>query len=163
MESENGLHENSPLIAKQPSPGVSGNSRYQNRVLLTAYLVIIFIMFGDYMQQSPKIQIYESILCSDYYSKADNRLMQGRDCKVKAVQQELATLRGVERLTELLPSMSLRVVFFRSAYQATFLMTSGSCACYSIWNCRQEIRAPNNTDLRMLGDSLCTDMDTIRL
>ena len=104
MESESGFDENSHLIAKHPSPPAAGNSNNLNRVLLTAYLVIICIMFGDYMQQSPKIQIYESILCSDYYSKIGTHLMQGRDCKVKAVQKELATLRGVERLTELLPS-----------------------------------------------------------
>ncbi|MCJ1435788.1 hypothetical protein MMC27_005163 [Xylographa pallens] len=105
MESEDHLDENSPLIAKHPSPPAAGNFNNHNRVLLTAYIVLICIMFGDYMQQSPKIQIYESILCSDYYSKIDTHLMQGRDCKVKAVQKELATLRGVERLTELLPTV----------------------------------------------------------
>ena len=108
-DSESSFDESSPLIAKPSSLRAASNPNYQNRILLTAYLIVICIMFGDYMQQSPKIQIYESILCGDYYSKADNRLLQGRDCKVKAVQQELATLRGVERLTELLPSTPLHV------------------------------------------------------
>ncbi|MCJ1286766.1 hypothetical protein MMC26_006112 [Xylographa opegraphella] len=105
MESDNGFDESTPLIAKQASAPAAGNSTSRNRVLLTAYLIIICIMFGDYMQQSPRIQVYESVLCCNYYSTVDNRLMQSRDCKVKAVQQELATLRGVERLTELLPTV----------------------------------------------------------
>ncbi|MCJ1392549.1 hypothetical protein MMC18_005417 [Xylographa bjoerkii] len=110
MEREGDFDESSPLIAHHSSPPANRGIDHQRRVLFVAYLVIICVMFGDCVQLSPRIEVYETILCDQYYSKIDTHLMQGRNCKVKAVQQELATLRGVERLTELIPRSAVLAI-----------------------------------------------------
>ena len=111
LEREIVVDENSPLITKQTPATISPDSSHQSRVLLLVYGAIILFTFGDYIQLSPRIQVYESILCDQYYSKIGTHLLQVQNCKVKAVQEELATLRGVERLTELIPSTPFHLTF----------------------------------------------------
>ena len=64
-----------------------------------------YFAFGNYLEDTPRIQIYEEIICQDYYSDIGNSLFYGRDCKVKAVQEELGLIRGVEIFTHLAPSI----------------------------------------------------------
>lgn len=70
-------------------------------VLLT-YLASFFFLFGESIQPAPRIAIYESVSCRQYYAK---RKSHGSDCKVPAVQEELSLLIGIERLSIIIPSI----------------------------------------------------------
>lgn len=57
------------------------------------------------MQVVPRVQIYESIICRNYYAEIDTQEGDSYDtlCKVQTVQKELSLVQGIERLTELVP------------------------------------------------------------
>lgn len=52
------------------------------------------------MQPAPRIAIYESIVCQQYYGSPGPH-----ECKVAPVQEELAFLGGIERLSIIIPSI----------------------------------------------------------
>jgi hypothetical protein len=75
-------------------------------VLPLTYITTFLFLFGESLQPAPRIQIYESIICRNYYRNAPSShdADPGR-CKISPVQQELALLIGVERLSIILPSI----------------------------------------------------------
>lgn len=115
--------ESTPLLASPLTPVSSVFDRVRravsdNYVINLIYLIVFCVMCGYYLQPAPRTEIYESIICQDYYASTEgheyNELL--RDCKVKPVQEALALIKGVERLMELAPSKSLfwRKVALRS-------------------------------------------------
>lgn len=64
------------------------------------YLTSFFFLFGETLQPAPRIAIYESIVCQQHYGSPGPH-----DCKIAPVQQELAFLGGVERLSIIIPSI----------------------------------------------------------
>ena len=67
------------------------------------YITAFLFLFGETLQPAPRIAIYESIVCDQYY--ADRTQDGPLDCKVPPVQQELAFLGGIERLSIIIPSI----------------------------------------------------------
>lgn len=65
------------------------------------YITSFLFLFGETVQPAPRIAIYESIVCRQYYGGAP----APHDCKVAPVQQELALLGGIERLSIIIPSV----------------------------------------------------------
>jgi MFS family permease len=67
------------------------------------YITSFLFLFGETIQPAPRIAIYESIVCDQYYAhKTQNGPL---DCKIPPVQQELAFLGGIERLSIIIPSI----------------------------------------------------------
>ncbi|KAJ4350449.1 uncharacterized protein N0V89_009070 [Didymosphaeria variabile] len=64
------------------------------------YLTCFLFLFGETVQPAPRLAIYESIVCQQYYGSPGPH-----DCKVAPVQQELALLGGIERLSIIIPSV----------------------------------------------------------
>ena len=113
MEGENSFDESTPLISELRSDNQTiTNSFAQRHVIPLLYVIVFCAMFGVLLQPAPRTQIYESIICGDYYSNIDTYLGDDRDCKIQPVQEELALIRGVERLTELIPGALLACVNF---------------------------------------------------
>ncbi|KAF1970016.1 MFS general substrate transporter [Bimuria novae-zelandiae CBS 107.79] len=65
------------------------------------YLTSFLFLFGETIQPAPRIAIYESIVCRQHYASSPGR----HDCKVAPVQEELALLNGIERLSIIIPSI----------------------------------------------------------
>ncbi|KAL1610186.1 hypothetical protein SLS60_001851 [Paraconiothyrium brasiliense] len=64
------------------------------------YLTCFLFLFGETVQPAPRLAIYESIVCQQYYGSTGPH-----NCKVAPVQQELALLGGIERLSIIIPSI----------------------------------------------------------
>lgn len=64
------------------------------------YLTSFLFLFGETLQPAPRIAIYESIVCQQHYGSSGPH-----DCKIAPVQQELAFLGGIERLSIIIPSI----------------------------------------------------------
>lgn len=64
------------------------------------YITCFLFLFGETIQPAPRIAIYESIVYRQYYGSSGPH-----DCKVPQVQEELALLGGIERLSIIIPSI----------------------------------------------------------
>ncbi|KAH6639486.1 major facilitator superfamily domain-containing protein [Boeremia exigua] len=64
------------------------------------YLTSFLFLFGETLQPAPRIAIYESIVCQQHYASPGPH-----DCKIAPVQEELAFLGGIERLSIIIPSI----------------------------------------------------------
>ncbi|KAF3044822.1 hypothetical protein E8E12_010935 [Didymella heteroderae] len=64
------------------------------------YLTAFLFLFGETLQPAPRIAIYESIVCQQHYGAPGPH-----DCKIAPVQEELAFLGGIERLSVIIPSI----------------------------------------------------------
>ena len=107
---EERIDELSPLVHPPPDSAPPLSSPQKNVVRLL-YIIVFLAMFGQYMQQpGARTQVYEDIVCRNYYNKLRestltvNGMYEEYDCKLKAVQEELALLRGLERFADLFPS-----------------------------------------------------------
>ena len=109
-EPEERIDELSPLVHSPPTIP-NQLSSLQKNVIRLLYVIVFLAMFGQYMQQpGARTQVYEDIVCRNYYDKlrqstlGGNGTLEEHDCKVKAVQEELALLRGFEKFGDLFPS-----------------------------------------------------------
>lgn len=64
------------------------------------YLTAFLFLFSETLQPAPRIAIYESIICRQHYGTPGPH-----DCKIAPVQEELAFLGGIERLSIIIPSI----------------------------------------------------------
>lgn len=70
------------------------------RLMLTLFAMILAVEVGICMSNGPVTRIYESIACREYYAQYDptqigaDGEVQEELCKVKAVQQDLAAVKG---------------------------------------------------------------------
>ena len=106
---EDEFGERSPLLTRVPAPIIcirsSVLSRAKDNAVFMVYLITVIVAFGEYLLVALKTQIYESIVCRNYYHNtgddgiADGKPYGGGRCKIRAVQEELALLRGLEQLT----------------------------------------------------------------
>ncbi|KAK0327886.1 hypothetical protein LTR91_001493 [Friedmanniomyces endolithicus] len=125
--------EHSPLlsISSQEDPIIDLPARprqWLSRRCLTQVLILVVILAsaGDQLQESPQTRIFESIICYRYYEVADpGKLLLDRGsvgpgaiggvaeihCKVNAVQEQLAMLRGYQQLLDGIPALMLALPF----------------------------------------------------
>ncbi|KAE8137332.1 hypothetical protein BDV38DRAFT_283173 [Aspergillus pseudotamarii] len=75
------------------------------RVLLLLYLTAFLFFLGENIQQAPRTQIYETIICQHTLPWNSTDTPARERCKSKAVQEELAFLKGTERLLGALPTI----------------------------------------------------------
>ncbi|PSN75577.1 MFS general substrate transporter [Corynespora cassiicola Philippines] len=75
------------------------------------YTVTFLFLFGLSLQPAPRTQIYETIICENFYQSHPHHPNHNqdahiqKDCKIPPIQQELALVGGIERLTILIPSL----------------------------------------------------------
>ena len=96
-----------PLLAHPSSP--KQQQRAHAYLLPVLYLLILLVDFGEDLQEAPLMQIYEDIICRDYYSKQEISWVVGADtnsCRVNAVQSELAFVNGMQKFLNIMPSQS---------------------------------------------------------
>ena len=108
---EERINELSPLV-NPPAVSSTPLSSPQKHVVRILFVIVFLAMFRQFMSQTgARTQVYEDIVCQNYYDKLRDNTFVGNgtfiehDCKVKAVQKELALLRGFERFGDLFPSM----------------------------------------------------------
>ncbi|KAE8336291.1 hypothetical protein BDV24DRAFT_178628 [Aspergillus arachidicola] len=75
------------------------------RVLLLLYLTAFLFFLGENIQQAPRTQIYETIICQRMLQWNLIGAPASARCKSRAVQEELAFLKGTERLLGALPTI----------------------------------------------------------
>jgi MFS family permease len=111
------VSENSPLLQddtnlahhSQEQPKVSRKRKQRIIVLLCAFAFTM--MLGDNIQPAALIQVFENVVCSEYYEKRPSALysssstLQTDPCKAQAVQTELALVRGVQQLVPLFAAL----------------------------------------------------------
>ncbi|KAE8393132.1 hypothetical protein BDV23DRAFT_170517 [Aspergillus alliaceus] len=81
------------------------DNRRSKRMLLLLYLTAFLFFLGENIQQAPRTQIYETIICHRILPWNSNDPPARDRCKSKAVQEELAFLKGTERLLAVLPTI----------------------------------------------------------
>lgn len=98
------------------------------------YFTVFLFLYGENIQPAPRTQIYESIICRDRYGDESSSLGTGNDnlCKSRDVQEELAFLKGMERLLGALPSNH-----HPQDPQFHNLMLSPSYSCYPLQSSRR--------------------------
>ena len=114
---EGSIHE----FQRPPQRWLSGKG-----LIYVLIAVVILSAAGDQIQDSPRTRIFESIICYRYYEEVDpSKIQLGRGavgpgaiggvaesfCKVDAVQEQLAMLRGYQQLFDGFPSLILALPF----------------------------------------------------
>ncbi|ETS80881.1 hypothetical protein PFICI_08410 [Pestalotiopsis fici W106-1] len=79
--------------------------------------IAILADLGESMFMAPRMRLYESVICSEFFSQADPSLI-GPDgtvpekmCKVTPVQEQLATLLGWQSFIDSIPAILLPIPF----------------------------------------------------
>ena len=103
MSDRENSDEDTPLIPHVSTVVASHDRRSQTYVIYLIYSIILCYASAKYLEDTPRLQIYEDIICQAHYSNVKTGGPQGSDCTVKAVQEELALIRGVEIFTHLAP------------------------------------------------------------
>ncbi|PYI07673.1 MFS transporter [Aspergillus sclerotiicarbonarius CBS 121057] len=95
--------ETTPPIQEEPDQydaQKEANRKIRFRLMVTLFAMILAVEVGICMSNGPVTRIYESIACREYYAQYDPTQI-GVDgevkeelCKVKAVQQDLAAVKG---------------------------------------------------------------------
>ncbi|EMC95092.1 hypothetical protein BAUCODRAFT_123567 [Baudoinia panamericana UAMH 10762] len=129
-----GPSETSPLLSPRCgevidlSPGNSRGGQWVSHetVNLILMLLLLCISFGDQISESPQVRIFESVICYKHYESVDpSKILISREavgpgaiggvaelhCKVNAVQEQLAELRGYQQFFDGIPSLALAVPF----------------------------------------------------
>lgn len=114
---EHGTGEEDPLLHgynQEEQPGrlkiPSRASLLRRNVQFSCFALLVLIEIGAYLQATPFNKILEDIVCRGYYPELANT-SPGTDvddarCKSKAVQSELATLRGWTMTFDYIPGQS---------------------------------------------------------
>lgn len=123
-ENHDGSHntsESSPLIQGNTETVVAGvhveaSSTRKRRVILLLYAFAFTMMLGDNLQPAALTQIFEAVICDDYYkmqpwpptsddTAASPAALPADHCKIQPVQRELALVRGFQQLVPLIPAL----------------------------------------------------------
>ncbi|PWY77391.1 hypothetical protein BO70DRAFT_294588 [Aspergillus heteromorphus CBS 117.55] len=82
----------------------SDHRRSKHLLLLLSLTAFLFFL-GENIQQAPRTQIYETIICDQMIPWNSETPPPSSRCKSKVVQEELAFLKGTERLLGALPTI----------------------------------------------------------
>ncbi|BAE63701.1 hypothetical protein BDV35DRAFT_377694 [Aspergillus flavus] len=108
------------------------------RMLLLLYLTAFLFFLGENIQQAPRTQIYETIICHRMlpWNSKDTPAREG--CKSKAVQEELAFLKGTERLLGALPTVLVipwSIFAERYGRCLSLKLALAGVLCEEAWSC----------------------------
>ncbi|KAI4599032.1 hypothetical protein KJ359_002449 [Pestalotiopsis sp. 9143b] len=147
-EERGDAHETRPLLS--PSAGQTGileahaaaedSPAHRSRctwpwthVIGLVLSIAIISDFSESMFTAPRIRLYESVICAEFYSQADPSLVgpdgsvPERLCKVVPVQEELATILGWQSFIDSIPAILLPIPFgyLADKYGRKWIMTLG--------------------------------------
>jgi len=93
------IDETVPLLGSSKGVVPPVNKAMRRRVFIALLAMICVLDLGAVLGQSPSTQIFEEIICSNYYnahSKDPSKVLDTRNynCKIEPVQSELAYLTG---------------------------------------------------------------------
>lgn len=92
----------------------------KQRIILLLCAFAFTMMLGDNLQPAALIQIFEAVICDDYYkthslpqnsNTTSPTLQLASNCKVQPVQSELALVRGFQQLVPLFPALLCTVPY----------------------------------------------------
>lgn len=69
------------------------------------------MMLGDNLQPAALMQVFEAVICDDYYMTMTSSLSTSDRCQVQPVQTELALVRGLQQLVTLVPALLCTVPY----------------------------------------------------
>jgi MFS family permease len=120
-------HEATPLLSSPPGahngPIEAASSRRTRCSRLWVYVVAHCIAIavtadiGEYLFLAPKVRLFESIICTDYYLREDPSLVKGdgsvpeRFCKVDPVQDQVAMILGWQLFFDSIPAILLPIPY----------------------------------------------------
>lgn len=96
------------IVPRKPSP------KKTRRIIWFLYAFAFSMMLGDNLQPAALIQIFETVICDDYYETQPLPLssniisltsLPADHCNVQPVQRELALVRGFQQLVPLIPAL----------------------------------------------------------
>lgn len=79
--------------------------------------IAVFADIGESMFLAPRMRLYESVICSEYFSQSNPSLIEPdgtipeKICKVTPVQEQLATLLGWQSFIDSIPAILLPIPF----------------------------------------------------
>lgn len=102
-----------PLVSvRSPSPTMASQDHSLPRyTTILCYLTVFLFNTGAFLQEAPRTQIWESILCKEHFPNLSFSGIHGseggndRRCKDERIQSQLAMLKGMQQLFDCLPGM----------------------------------------------------------
>ena len=91
--------------------------RHYVRVIALSLVAAIFIEVGDFMERAPMMRLMEDILCRKYYESTAplgthiTLPIPEQECKIPAVQGELAMLKGWDAALACIPGLLLALPY----------------------------------------------------
>lgn len=127
------IHEAQAAAAEDSPTHRSRCSWPWTHVIGLVLSIAIISDFSESMFTAPRIRLYESVICAEFFSRADPSLVgpdgnvPERLCKVVPVQEELATLLGWQSFIDSIPAILLPIPFgyLADKYGRKWIMTLG--------------------------------------
>jgi MFS family permease len=131
-----------------PLPKSSKSSTKWHWTTITFLCIILCISFdiGDYLIQAPRLRLYESIICNEYYQTHNINLPQNvpfqgpipeGHCKLNEIQDELAMIQGWQLAFDSISSILLAVPYgwVADKYGRKLVITValGGCIMAYVW------------------------------
>ncbi|KAI2781022.1 MFS general substrate transporter [Daldinia loculata] len=119
------VDESSPLLQNGvevagdvPVPSEPPHSvpiRHKQRIIILLCAFAFTMMLGDNLQPAALVQVFENVICDDYYKTnslppASNGTLPN-PCKAQPIQKELALVRGFQQLVPIFPSLLCTVPY----------------------------------------------------
>lgn len=146
--------ETAPLLSSSTvfhDEQVEASTTYHTRCTTPWIRVVILCMgiavtanVGVYLFLAPKIRLFESIICKDYYLRAEPSLISGdgsvpeQFCKVSVVQDGLATIVGWQLFFDSIPAILLPIPYgyladkYGRKWIAVLALLSYTLSCASV-------------------------------
>ncbi|EPE26904.1 MFS general substrate transporter [Glarea lozoyensis ATCC 20868] len=139
----NGSDETTNLLPESPKSPAKWDWK-----TITFLCIVLCITFdiGDYLIQAPRLRLYESIICDEYYSTHNISLPQTvptggpipeQHCKLDEIQDELAMIQGWQVAFDSISSILLAVPYgwVADKYGRKLVITAalGGCIMAYVW------------------------------
>ena len=85
--------------------------RLKRRIIVLLCAFAFTLMLADNLQPAALIQIFEDVICDDYYRTHSHLLPPADQCKAHAVQKELALVRGFQQMAPLFAGLLCTVPY----------------------------------------------------
>ncbi|GAW18397.1 hypothetical protein ANO14919_078720 [Xylariales sp. No.14919] len=132
---ENQQDETTSLLPQQQPRPTRHSPRALPTIISTA-VAILTLNIGSHIAMVPTVAILESIICQKFYENAPITPI-GDQCKVEAVQSEVAYINGWKDAFEMIPAILLAVPYGaladRIGRKKVFLLAVLGCFINDVW------------------------------
>ena len=126
-----------------PTSATPKNKWHWTTITLLSIILCITFDIGDYLIQAPRLRLYESIICTEYYTTHNLNLppsiisIPEEYCKLDEIQDELAMIQGWQFAFDSISSILLAVpygwVADRYGRKLVITMALGGCILAYGW------------------------------